>query len=123
MFFLHHAVRLVDGFIEKGLTRLLCRWSIKFGMIGNTVTRRTRTCSQEGPSAGRAALMCRSSSIPLELLLGLTYVAALRLMRDRGGDADTRQTSSVIPSDGLWEETTVGDVLDTAGGRLCYVYE
>jgi len=32
-------------------------------------------------------------------------------------------TSSVIPGDGLWERTTVGDVLDTVGGRLCYVYE
>lgn len=32
-------------------------------------------------------------------------------------------TSSEIPSDGLWDYTTVGDVLDTVGGRLCYVYE
>jgi len=32
-------------------------------------------------------------------------------------------TSSPIPGDGLWENTTVGDVLDTVGGRLCYVYE
>ncbi|KAF9785223.1 Di-copper centre-containing protein [Thelephora terrestris] len=32
-------------------------------------------------------------------------------------------TSSVIPGDGLWEKTTVSDVLDTVGGRLCYVYE
>jgi tyrosinase len=32
-------------------------------------------------------------------------------------------TSSPIPGDGLWEKTTVGDVLDTVGGKLCYVYE
>ncbi|KAF9785224.1 Di-copper centre-containing protein [Thelephora terrestris] len=31
-------------------------------------------------------------------------------------------TSSVVPSDGLWNTTTVGEVLDTTGGRLCYVY-
>lgn len=30
--------------------------------------------------------------------------------------------SSVIPSDRLWKDTTVADVLDTAG-KLCYVYE
>ena len=37
--------------------------------------------------------------------------------------ANFLQTSSPIPGDGLWEKTTVGDVLDTVGGRLCYVYE
>lgn len=31
-------------------------------------------------------------------------------------------TSSPIPGDGMWETTTVGDVLDTVGGRLCYTY-
>jgi len=30
--------------------------------------------------------------------------------------------SSVIPSDGLWEDTTVSDVIDTVGGKLCYIY-
>lgn len=31
-------------------------------------------------------------------------------------------TSSVIPSDGMWGKITVGDVLDTTGGTLCYIY-
>lgn len=31
-------------------------------------------------------------------------------------------TSSVIPSDGMWEETKVSDVMDTVGGKLCYIY-
>jgi len=31
-------------------------------------------------------------------------------------------TSSVIPGDGMWEETWVRDVLDTVGGKLCYIY-
>jgi len=31
--------------------------------------------------------------------------------------------SSVIPGDGLWEHVRVKDVMDTVGGRLCYVYE
>ena len=43
-------------------------------------------------------------------------------MCDRGGGTNLRQTSSVIPSDGLWEKTTVGDVLDTVDGGLCCVY-
>ena len=46
----------------------------------------------------------------------------LGFMRDCGGGTNLRQTSSMIPGDGLWEEITVGDVLDTVGGRLCYVY-
>jgi len=31
--------------------------------------------------------------------------------------------SSVIPGDGLWKHVRVKDVMDTVGGRLCYVYE
>ena len=38
-------------------------------------------------------------------------------------NADILQVDSLIPSDGLWGDTTVGDVLDTVGGRLCYIYE
>jgi tyrosinase len=30
---------------------------------------------------------------------------------------------SIIPADGLFTEVTIGDVLDTTGGYLCYVYE
>ncbi|KAF9647444.1 Di-copper centre-containing protein [Thelephora ganbajun] len=30
--------------------------------------------------------------------------------------------SSVIPGDGLWEGVTIGDVMDTMGGKLCYIY-
>ena len=51
------------------------------------------------------------------------YVAVFILTRGCDEGADVQQTSSVIPGDGLWEETTIGDVLDTVGGRLCYVYE
>lgn len=34
-----------------------------------------------------------------------------------------QQLSSVIPGDGLWENVTIGDVMDPLGGKLCYVYE
>jgi hypothetical protein len=40
-----------------------------------------------------------------------------------GEGTNVQQANSVIPGDGLWEETRVGDVLDTVGGYLCYVYE
>jgi len=36
---------------------------------------------------------------------------------------NVQQKSSVIPSDGLWKDTTVKDVMGTVGRRLCYVYE
>ena len=36
--------------------------------------------------------------------------------------ANVRQLSSVIPGDGLWENYTVQDVLDTVDGKLCYIY-
>jgi hypothetical protein len=36
--------------------------------------------------------------------------------------ADVQQESSVIPSDGLWGNVRVRDVMDTVGGKLCYVY-
>ena len=28
----------------------------------------------------------------------------------------------MIPGDGLWEDVRVCDVMNTVGGRLCYVY-
>lgn len=31
-------------------------------------------------------------------------------------------TSSVMPSDGLWEDVRISEVMDTVGGRLCYIY-
>jgi len=31
-------------------------------------------------------------------------------------------TSSAIPGDGLWDGYTVQDVMDTVGGKLCYIY-
>lgn len=40
-----------------------------------------------------------------------------------GKRTNTQQVNSVIPGDGLWKETKVRDVMDTTGGRLCYVYE
>lgn len=91
-------------------------------MIGNTVTPKTRDCSREAPLAGGLTLTCRSSSIPLELPLGLMCVRTFRPMIGYGEGTDAQQTSSVIPGDGLWYKTTVDDVLDTVGGRLCYVY-
>jgi len=30
---------------------------------------------------------------------------------------------STLPADGLFEEVTIGDVMDTTGGSLCYVYD
>ena len=36
--------------------------------------------------------------------------------------ANILQLSSVIPGDGLWENITVQDVMDTTGGNLCYTY-
>ena len=29
----------------------------------------------------------------------------------------------MMPADGLFPEVTIGDVMDTTGGYLCYVYE
>jgi hypothetical protein len=90
-------------------------------MIGNTGTRATRTRTQGEPLAGWPT--DHTPCIPPEHLLCSTYVGILRLTLRCGESTDVQQTSSVIPGDGLWEETRVGDVLDTVGGRLCYVYE
>ena len=76
---------------------------------------------REEPSVGRQAYLIPSTQ--LEDPLSSTYVATLRLTRCCGEGADVQQTSSIIPGDGLWENITVGDVLDTVGGKLCYVYE
>ena len=36
---------------------------------------------------------------------------------------NVQQLNSVIPNNGLWYYNyTVGDVIDTTGGKLCYVY-
>lgn len=43
-------------------------------------------------------------------------------MRDCGGDADVQQKSSLIPSDGLWGDVMISEVMDTVGGKLCYIY-
>ena len=106
--------------LKTGLTYLVCRQLIRFGMIGNGETRATQTRSQGAPSAGRSVLMCPSSSIPPGVLLGSTYVASLRLVRV---GTNVQQLSSVIPGDGLWEDITIGDVMDTVGGRFCYTYD
>lgn len=50
------------------------------------------------------------------------YVPTPRIMRGCGEGANVHQTSSLIPGDGMWEDIRVSDVLDTVGGRLCYVY-
>lgn len=42
--------------------------------------------------------------------------------RGCGEGIDVQQTSSPIPSDGLWGDIVVDDVMDTVGGRLCYIY-
>ena len=63
---------------------MLYRWSIKFGMIGNAGTRRTRTRSEEEPSVGRRQAG-RTSSIPPGLLLCSTYVATICSPRGRDG--------------------------------------
>jgi len=33
------------------------------------------------------------------------------------------QLDSTMPADGLFEEATIGDVIDTTSGILCYTYE
>ena len=50
------------------------------------------------------------------------YVAILPTDVHRGEDTNFPQLTSVIPSDGLWGNITIGDVMSTTGGRLCYVY-
>ena len=50
------------------------------------------------------------------------YVAT-RLIRMHCVDgANVRQTSSIIPGDGFWNNVTIEDVMSTTGGRLCYIY-
>lgn len=44
-------------------------------------------------------------------------------MRGYCQGTNVQQLSSVVLSDGLWKDATVAETLDTAGGRLCYVYE
>ena len=34
-----------------------------------------------------------------------------------------RQFTSILPGDGLMEDLTVYDVMDTTGETLCYIYE
>ena len=87
-------------------------------MIGNAGTRVTRMRLREEPSVGTLAYLIPSTR--LEDPLSSTYVA---LTRYCGEGTDVQQMSSIIPGDGLWENITIGDVLDTVGGRLCYVYE
>ena len=36
--------------------------------------------------------------------------------------ADVQQLTSEIPGDGFWEGVTIQDVMDTQGGKLCYIY-
>ena len=36
--------------------------------------------------------------------------------------ADVQQLTSEIPGDGLWNGVTIQDVMDTQGGKLCYIY-
>ena len=45
-----------------------------------------------------------------------------QLLRTCSDGTNFRQLSSVIPGDGLWENVTVQDVIDTTGGILCYTY-
>ena len=33
------------------------------------------------------------------------------------------QLNSTIPADGMFPEVSIGDVMNTTGGYLCYVYE
>ena len=33
------------------------------------------------------------------------------------------QLNSTIPADGMFPEVSIGDVMNTTGGFLCYVYE
>ena len=33
------------------------------------------------------------------------------------------QLSSIMHADGLFPEVTIGDMMSTTGGYLCYVYE
>ena len=33
------------------------------------------------------------------------------------------QLNSTIPADGMFNEVTIYDVMNTTGGYLCYVYE
>lgn len=33
------------------------------------------------------------------------------------------QLGSTMPADGIFPEVTIGDVMDTTSGILCYVYE
>lgn len=64
-----------------------------------------------------------SSSTLLGSLLGSIYIYIFDLRCHRSESANVQQTNSAIPSDGMWNATTVGNVLgDTAGGKLCYVY-
>jgi len=32
------------------------------------------------------------------------------------------QVNSELPGDGLWNNVTVSDVIDTTAGKLCYTY-
>ena len=82
--------------------------SNKNAFAGGTISWEAGASYTEYPTGGPPFLNVRSN---FQLMPGC----------DEG--ANFLQTSSPIPGDGLWEKTTVGDVLDTVGGRLCYVYE
>jgi len=59
---------------------------------------------------------------PLAPRLSSMYVAILPTNVHCGEDTNFPQLTSVIPSDGLWGNITIGDVMSTTGGGLCYVY-
>jgi len=40
----------------------------------------------------------------------------------RSEGANVQQLDSVIPGDGLWDNVSVRDVMDTMAERFCYIY-
>jgi tyrosinase len=120
MFFLHHAVSpfasllvlMLNSPLLQMIDRLWAQWQLvapqnAVSFVGGSVpARETYAIYQTFPNGGPPFL----------------HVGQTRSYNSRHSPF-VIQFESVLPSDGLWQNVTVFDVMDTRNEVLCYTYE